>query len=710
MITHPLVSSLAIVPGVGLSRGKHVLLWLVGCLTLAPWCAMATPERPQTFAYRASSGDGPALNLDLYASGASDGSLAPVLIWLHRTGVSAGGTSAVRAFAEFAARHGYLLASIDYRLPTGAEDLAHAVAWLHEHAARHGGDPAALHLIGQSDGALPAGLVAADPQYLATLDKSPAILRSVVLTEPDAALLEHVAPNRDIPPALILDTQSDATSVAKRLAEALREVGVRAERVEVGERHRATSIDDEPERLDGAIPKLLRDFLASAERGVQTLGADWVLARGALTAAPPMIPAPPALGVDPFSPTALLDDVRRYFHLGEHRTGTSVDVATSTWLRQRLTAAGIDSFEHGWQIAQFFPTETYVGAGDVQIDAWPVWTPKATPPDGVDGEWVRIADVAESARARGRIALVDATLTDRAALGPIDAALIDAGAIGAIYVCGRGGTGAYYAENVLRRFVGTVRPMPAVLIGTHDLARLEPEMTRTGRASLMIRGEFDAATRSANVVGSIDRGTPWIVVSTPSSGWFRAGGERGAGVALWLALAQWAAQRPTGASYLFVANSGHEFDFLGGRLLHADGHVPPPERTLVWLHLGASIATPAWQQTSDGFIPEPYISRGNLLASDAALLPLLDESFITIEALTPAPYRPIGELRDIVENGYRAFGLVGGGNIWSHAHADTPRSVSPQALADVANALVAALTRIEAAANIRQGDEPNEYD
>ena len=86
------------------------------------------------------------------------------------------------------------------------------------------------------------------------------------------------------------------------------------------------------------------------------------------------------------------------------------------------------------------------------------------------------------------------------------------------------------------------------------------------------------------------------MISTPYSAWFKAGGERGPGVALFLALARWAAKHPTEDSYLFVASSGHE---LGGAGIKSfmDKYAPPPDQVTCWLHLGASISAYDWEKT-----------------------------------------------------------------------------------------------------------------
>jgi hypothetical protein len=79
------------------------------------------------------------------------------------------------------------------------------------------------------------------------------------------------------------------------------------------------------------------------------------------------------------------------------------------------------------------------------------------------------------------------------------------------------------------------------------------------------------------------------VISTPSSGWFHCAGERGPGIAIWLALARWSSHRESTVRYTFVASSGHEIGEQGMRSFLAS-QAPRPSEVDIWLHLGASIA------------------------------------------------------------------------------------------------------------------------
>ena len=102
--------------------------------------------------------------LDIFTPEGS-GSPRPVLVFVHG-GAFVGGNKRVPGspfydnIALWAARNGMVGVIMTYRLapanpwPAGAEDVAAVVAWVIEHAAAHGGDPARVFLMGHSAGAV----------------------------------------------------------------------------------------------------------------------------------------------------------------------------------------------------------------------------------------------------------------------------------------------------------------------------------------------------------------------------------------------------------------------------------------------------------------------------------------------------------------------------------------------------------------------------
>ena len=118
-----------------------------------------------------SYGSHPRQILDVYRpSGAKS---APVVVFVHG-GAYVRGDKDVNdeVYANvlyYFARHGYLGLNVEYRLapefkyPSGAEDVAAAVAWAGQHAREHDGDPERIFLIGHSAGGTHVAAYAYDP-------------------------------------------------------------------------------------------------------------------------------------------------------------------------------------------------------------------------------------------------------------------------------------------------------------------------------------------------------------------------------------------------------------------------------------------------------------------------------------------------------------------------------------------------------------------
>jgi len=233
------------------------------------------------------------------------------------------------------------------------------------------------------------------------------------------------------------------------------------------------------------------------------------------------------------------------------------------------------------------------------------------------------------------------------------------------------------------------------MFGAASVERLRASVGRD--VTVRTTGGMIDDARAVNVLARrvVDEAADWIVISTPSSGWFTNGGERGPGIALLLALAEWVGTRRGGLNYLFVATSGHELDYLGARLLHEAHLAPPPERTRAWLHLGAQIATPPWTRVDGELVPTSDVITGTLQASPE-LAPIIERAFVRLPMYLLRTDTRIGEFRDLVEHGYRGLGIVGGSNPWFHVPRDDARSVSAETLARVGSALLDVLVDVEA--------------
>jgi len=406
---------------------------------------------------------------------------------------------------------------------------------------------------------------------------------------------------------------------------------------------------------------------------------------------------------DYLSGASLYRDVVTYTEFGEHRTATEADRRTTEWIAAELEAAGLQVQFHPFYLRQFFVHESSLTLGDTPIDCFPLWPPRHSGPQPIRAPLVPFERGADPGVTRNRIALIKIMESDRtlrAARDEMIVAAADAGARAAVIIAGTPSgdlVGSVSADTSGRwpKIRPEPLPIPVVVVGSRDEKTLMAAVAQNAEAMLLVDGKTDPHAEARNVLGRIDRGENLIVVSTPFSGWFRCGGERGPGVALWLALARWAASHQSSTSYLFDCNSGHELFGLG---MHAfmEEMAPPPAKVKCWAHLGASIATWGWEQTPSGLRLYAQPERYQLTTGTPEFLPVLTEAFAHLPGLKPFVGPGIGELLRFNADGYRAWGIFGvAGNPYFHAPSDGPETTAPELLEPMALGLVRALEAIE---------------
>ena len=320
----------------------------------------------------------------------------------------------------------------------------------------------------------------------------------------------------------------------------------------------------------------------------------------------------------------LYQDIVTYCNIGEHRTATREDLKTADWLAAQLKYVGLKTESHPFTAWQFFVDKVSLKVNGKSIEAFPLWQPQATAKP-VEAPLVYAGDGAgqSSAALKGSIALIRFGAViggGPAALQSLKAAAA-AGAVGAVGIY-ETLSGELFGHNLYQPM-----PLPTVVADAKDFPALKQAAERGAKASLLIAGKADPQAKAFEVVGKLERGQRLIVVSTPYSAWFRAAGERGPGIALWLALARWAARRKSDVSYLFVASSGHELQGAGITSF-VEHHAPKPEQVHCWCHLGASIAAYDYERTPGGLKKLPRASNAcRLMTNRQDLLPILTDAF-----------------------------------------------------------------------------------
>ncbi|MBN8731252.1 MAG: alpha/beta hydrolase [Acidobacteria bacterium] len=211
--------------------------------------------------------------LDVYAP--VSGAKMPVVVWVHGGGWMRGSKDEMNAKPAAFVEKGYVFVPVNYRfvprvtMGTIIRDVAKAVGWAHANAARYGGDPERIFLMGHSAGAQLAAVLCTDSRYIEAegvplnhikgcvpldgdtydvpLQVATATARRLSLKQPPPKMghpekfgtpaqqrlysaVNHVAPNRGIPPFLLLHVadHTDTTAQAQRLWGALDQAGIKA--------------------------------------------------------------------------------------------------------------------------------------------------------------------------------------------------------------------------------------------------------------------------------------------------------------------------------------------------------------------------------------------------------------------------------------------------------------------------------------------------
>lgn len=386
-------------------------------------------------------------------------------------------------------------------------------------------------------------------------------------------------------------------------------------------------------------------------------------------------------GSGAMSPDSLMADVRAYAAAGNKQSGGPGDRWTADWAAERLTAAGYAVQRQAFD-APFFEAgrcELVLGEAAIPVIAQPLVV--TTPPSGVSAP-LKLAEI--GGRLEGSIAVVRlpyrrwSSLVDAAVRKPV-ADAVARGAV-AVVVVTTGPTGEALLLNA--HADAPFAPVPIALLAPRKGAPVMEAAQAGATARLYIEGQ-GGVRPAQNIIGQrIVARAPWIVISTPRSGWTDCVGERAPGVAIWLALVQWLPRQFPRHSVLMVTNSGHEYENLGAkRMIEAFG--PPPQQTALWLHLGANVATRDWHELPDRLLPLPSADPFRFLMTSDDLLAHARAAFRNqpgLEAAYSSSQGAAGELQEIVKAGYPRHAGLFGAHRQHHAASDTLETILSDAL------------------------------
>ena len=417
--------------------------------------------------------------------------------------------------------------------------------------------------------------------------------------------------------------------------------------------------------------------------------------RGMIAGALASLAAPPMLAAAT-DERRLYRDVLRYESFGDHRSGSRGDALTMRWISDRLRRLGFSVALQPFPIDLFEPHIGRLAAGSAAFDTFPLWPPRETPPRGLRAPLVHSRPAGPNEIALLRLPYApNASISAPAYRDPILRAIESRPA--ALVCATEGPTGAIIALNVPD---GAPRwPMPIALIGGRDGDRLISGAGNAPLVTLVQRGRRRSST--AHNVTARRRGQGrTLVVSTPISGWFTCAGERGAGIALFLALAEQLAASTT-RPLLFLATSGHEFEGMGSRAAMAE--LPRPSEVGAWIHIGANVAGAA-VDLADGSVRttgRAFGPRG--VGATAALIGPVRDTYRGL-----APYAPpvlldranaVGDVGHYLEAGYGAVMALVGAHPIHHTRLDrAANATSPELLDQAFRPLLRAVSLIDRSA------------
>ncbi len=404
-------------------------------------------------------------------------------------------------------------------------------------------------------------------------------------------------------------------------------------------------------------------------------------------------------GPDPFTADRLMADVEKYVGFGTHRSGSPGDVATSQWFAQRWSHLRYAVEQPEFPLPNADTTLARLDTGAGAFDGFAQPPLAFTPQGGVSAPLVAWNEKSPS-DVSGRIAVVHFPRTPG---GPIPQALYRdayqrcerANAVGVVGVMSSP-PGEPFAINTPAEMLMQI---PVLSLGEKNKAAIDAAIASKQPAKLAIEGP-GGFRNAKNTVARRGTTGPWIIISTPQSGWFTCGGERGPGIAMSLALSEWAAQKNFPVRFLFIATSGHEWSDFGAHLFH-EAQAPDPRDTALWLHLGASFGARAWQETPQGLQPLDTPNPFRTLMMTPDLIPVAQQAFagqVTIEQPQTADVRTaLGEYRLVVEERYPSSAGFWGGNAHFHTPNDSAASTTGAIMEPIVRAIAQVIeTRIAA--------------
>jgi hypothetical protein len=401
----------------------------------------------------------------------------------------------------------------------------------------------------------------------------------------------------------------------------------------------------------------------------------------------PLLRGQTAPAMDPVT-ARIQADLERHASFGSKRSASPGDLKTAEWIAERLRTCGYKVAAHDFPAPFLVERSVRLSTEGMSLSLYPQTPAATTIAKGVIGRLALIRTTADAANTKGKIAFLVLNSARHAALGKGNAgiggtiqAAAAAGALGVVIVT----TGPSGEAILLNAPEEQVMPVPVAIMAPKNARPFQAAAAAGAEATFILDG--DATHRnSTNLIGRLERGPRWIVISTPRSGWFDCVGERGTGTAVFLELAAWAVDRFPNHSIHLVNAGAHEYYFAGSHKVM--DLAPPPQSTDMWAHIGATVAArdadesgPTLRMLDTADPQRSVMATTNLNAAVA-------EGFRGIRELERAqPVRAdAGELSVFTDRGYSRCFAVLGLHRWLHTIADTLERVDARLVTPVLDA------------------------
>jgi hypothetical protein len=375
----------------------------------------------------------------------------------------------------------------------------------------------------------------------------------------------------------------------------------------------------------------------------------------------------------------LADDVK----LGEHRVGTEAERQTAQWLQARLQALSYSTQLDTFAVRTVLDPSASVRIGDLSVVGFPQWLPPSQSLGKTFTGPILSLDDPQSVAA---IRVLDKPVPFAANWIPKLDDIVNAAkaknATALIMAINHSADGLFVANQHSHDSF----PIPVVLIAKRDLPELVKRISNVPENAQLQIGGREVQAQSINVVAKKPGVGKTIVLSTPLTGWFQCGGERGPGIALWLHIAALHAksERPV----VLLGTGSHEVGHFGmdHALLHS---APKPDNVALWVHFGASLGATKLDAQFRFKSPQALIARPT---SEAFAKTHLSAN---LPIYVPGNNTTLGEAGQVIAAGHERFVGMSGFFPSFHTPEDLGQAVDFAALEILSNNVAAMLAQVK---------------